>query len=137
MKNRKRKRYTQKSVTETGKFAEGGEGIPAPVPATHRRPAPIYTQGIFERGGSGMKMKSITAKGSRIEQLKELAKVLAAAIDACIDPKALPAMAKQYRETIREIEEIEGVSADGDEISEILTNREADGKPGAVRKNRA
>lgn len=46
-------------------------------------------------------------------------------------------MAKQYRETIREIEEIEGVSADGDEISEILTNREADGKPGAVRKNRA
>ena len=78
-----------------------------------------------------MKMKSITAKGSRIEQLKELAKVLATAIDECIDPKALPAMAKQYRETIREIEEIEGVSADGDEI------READGKPGAVRKNRA
>lgn len=39
-----------------------------------------------------MKMKSITAKGSRIEQLKELAKVLAAAIDACINPKALPAM---------------------------------------------
>lgn len=109
----------------------------APALATHRRPAPIYTQGIFERGGSGMKMKSITAKGSRIEQLKELAKVLAAAIDACINPKALPAMAKQYRETIREIEEIEGVSADGDEISEILTNREADGKPGAVRKNRA
>ena len=52
-----------------------------------------------------MKMKSITAKGSRIEQLKELAKVLATAIDACINPKALPAMAKQYRETIREIEE--------------------------------
>lgn len=124
-------------MTETGKFAEGGEGTPEPVPATHRRPAPIYTQGIFERGGSDMKMKSITAKGSRIEQLKELAKVLAAAIDACIDPKALPAMAKQYRETIREIEEIEGVSADGDEISEILTSREADGKPGAVRKNRA
>ncbi len=124
-------------MTETGKFAEGGEGTPAPVQATHRRPAPIYTQGIFERGGSSMKMKSITAKGSRIEQLKELAKVLAAAIDACIDPKALPAMAKQYRETIREIEEIEEVSADGDEISEILTSREADGKPGAVRKNRA
>ena len=103
MKKRKRRRYTQKSVTETGKFAEGGEGTPAPGPATHRRPAPIYTQGIFERGGSGMKMKSITAKGSRIEQLKELAKVLATAIDACIDPKALPAMAKQYRETIREI----------------------------------
>lgn len=49
MKKRKRKRYTQKSVTETGKFAEGGESTPAPAQATHRRPAPIYTQGIFER----------------------------------------------------------------------------------------
>lgn len=84
-----------------------------------------------------MKMKSITAKGSRIEQLKELAKVLAAGIDDCMDPKALPAMAKQYRETIREIEKLEGVNGDGDEISEILTSREVDGKPGAVRKNRA
>lgn len=39
-----------------------------------------FTHRAFERGGSGMKMKSITAKGSRIEQLKELAKVLATAI---------------------------------------------------------
>ena len=81
-------------------------------------------------------MKSVTAKGSRLDQLKTLASTLAAGIDSCEDYRALPALAKQYRETIREIEEIEGVDNDGDEISKILTERETDGKPGAVRKNR-
>lgn len=82
-------------------------------------------------------MKSITAKGTRLEQLKQLAKILASGIDTCEDCRALPALTKQYRETIREIEEIEGVKDDGDEISKILEKREADGKSGAVRKNRA
>lgn len=78
-------------------------------------------------------MKSITARGTRLEQLKQLAKVLAAGIDTCEDGKTLPQLAKQYRETIREIEEIEGAKDDGDEISRILAQREQDGKPGAVR----
>ena len=52
-------------------------------------------------------MKSITARGTRLEQLKALAKVLATGIDACKDCRALPQLTKQYRETIREIEEIE------------------------------
>ena len=83
-------------------------------------------------------MKSITAKGhTRLEQLKQLAKVLAANIDDCEDPKNLPQLAKQYRETIREIEEIEGANNHGDEVSDILGERAADGKPGAVRKDRA
>ena len=77
-----------------------------------------------------MKMKSVTARNDRLLQLKELAKVLAGSIDSCNDPKALPPLAKQYRETIREIEEIE-------EVSDILGERAADGKPGAVRKDRA
>ncbi len=47
------------------------------------------------------------------------------------------ALAKQYRETLREIEEIEGAREPDDEIGEILQGREADGKPGSVRKNRA
>lgn len=84
-----------------------------------------------------MKMKSITARGSRLEQLKNLARILAQNIDDCEDVRALPQLAKQYRDTIREIEEIEGTGSDGDEISEILAQRQADGKPGAVRKNRA
>ena len=84
-----------------------------------------------------MKMKSVTARNDRLLQLKELAKVLAGSIDSCNDPKALPPLAKQYRETIREIEEIEGADNDGDEIGEILAERENDGKPGAVRTHRA
>ena len=82
-------------------------------------------------------MKSITARGTRLEQLKQLAKVLAAGIDTCKDCRALPQLTKQYRETIREIEEIEGANDDGDEIGEILAERETDGKPGAVRKARS
>ena len=82
-------------------------------------------------------MKSITTRGTRLEQLKTLAKVIAASIDACKDDRALPQLAKQYRETIREIEDIEGGEQDGDEIGEILAQRQADGKPGAVRQSRA
>ena len=53
------------------------------------------------------------------------------------DTEALPALAKQYRETVREIEEIEGTQNHGDEISELIAQRQADGKPGAVRKDRS
>lgn len=84
-----------------------------------------------------MKMKRVTAKGDRLRQLKTLAGVLAANIDTCDDARALPALAKQYRETVREIEEIEGTQNHGDEISELIAQRQADGKPGAVRKDRS
>ena len=83
------------------------------------------------------KMKTVTAHGTRLDQLKALARVIAEQIDACDDLKALPQLARQYRETIREIEEIDGGKQDGDEIGTLLAQREADGKPGAVRKNRA
>ena len=83
------------------------------------------------------KMKTVTAHGTRLDQLKTLARVIAEQIDACDDVKALPQLARQYRETIREIEEIDGGEQDGDEIGTLLAQREADGKPGAVRKNRA
>ena len=39
-------------------------------------------------------MKSITARGTRLEQLKQLARVLATNIDDCKDPKNLPQLAK-------------------------------------------
>lgn len=83
------------------------------------------------------KMKTVTAKLGRLEQLKELAKVLAANIDVCENPSALAPLAKQYRETILEIEQIEGAKSDDDEIGEVLAQRQADGKSGTVRKNRA
>lgn len=83
-----------------------------------------------------MKMKSVTTRGDRLKQLKTLAGILAQNIDDCEDVRALPQLAKQYRETIREIEEIEGAQNHGDEIGEILARRQADGKPGAVRADR-
>ena len=84
-----------------------------------------------------MKLKSATARGDRLMQLKTLARVLAISIDTCDDARALPALAKQYRETMREIYEIEGAENHGDEIGEIIAQRAADRKPGAVRKDRS
>ena len=81
--------------------------------------------------------ETFTVTKSQMEQMEQLAKVLAAGIDTCKDCRALPQLTKQYRETSREIEEIEGANDDGDEIGEILAERESDGKPGAVRTHRA
>ena len=72
----------------------------------------------------------------RLEQLVVLRTKLAMAIDTCESMRDLAALSRQYRETIREIEEIEGTDKDGDDISEILAERAADGKAGAIRKNR-
>lgn len=72
----------------------------------------------------------------RLEKLKQLEDMLVVAMNSC-DLKSLAPIAKQYRDTIREIEEIEGGESDGDEIGSLLESREADGKSGAVRPNRA
>jgi hypothetical protein len=69
---------------------------------------------------------------TRLEKLKELEATLYTAIQEA-DDKSLASIAKQYRETIREIDEIEGTDGNEDEIAELLTMRETDGKPGAVR----
>ena len=79
------------------------------------------------------KLEGITEGKSQLEMLKALALVLADQIDSGLPPKDLGPIAKQYRETINEIEQIEGMTDSDDEISEILSTREADGKSGAVR----
>ena len=82
-----------------------------------------------------IKMSDLKENETRLTKLKTLAKVLAISIDMAED-KAVAPLARQYRETIKEIEEIEGTKSNDDEISGILSERKADGKPGAVRKNR-
>ena len=86
------------------------------------------------------KLETATKSGSRLDHLKTLAHELAVSIDlACLTEKNIQyaaSLAKQYRETIAEIEAIEGTETTDDEISEILQERAADGKSGAVRKNR-
>ena len=71
---------------------------------------------------------------TRLEKLKKLENDLENLM-AKANSRTFASLAKQYRETIREIEEIEGTDG-GDEISEILGRRDSAGKPGAVRKDR-
>ena len=66
----------------------------------------------------------------RLQKLKELECRLLDVMDDC-DSKSLASIARQYRETIREIEELEGAGATDDGISEILSARKADGDTGA------
>lgn len=82
------------------------------------------------------KLKTVTRRGTHLEQLKTLAEKLAVQLDEAVDQQGYAQLAKQYRETIGEIAEIEGYENSDDELSEILDSRKADGKPGAVRKNR-
>ena len=84
----------------------------------------------------GSEIANINEDGTRLEKLKALADILATAIDGVKYQKDLPPLVKQYREVIREIEEIEGTETE-DGIEEIIKQRKADGKPGAVRKGRA
>lgn len=73
---------------------------------------------------------------SRLEKLKKLEAKLYIVMQSA-QSKDLATLAKQYRETLREIEEIEGAQQNDDEIADILSAREAAGKPGAVRPNRS
>ena len=71
----------------------------------------------------------------RLDKLKELEAVLYEKLQDC-DEKTVASVARQYRETIKEIEEIEGNDSE-DEIADILNSRQADGKSRAVRPNRS
>lgn len=71
--------------------------------------------------------------GTRLEQLKELLRILADEIDRRPGARDLAQLSRQYRETLKEIEEIEGTEDNDDDIGKLLAQREADGKAGAVR----
>ena len=83
------------------------------------------------------KITIVTKSGTRLEQLEALAFLLAAQLDNLNENTNIAQFAKQYRETIKEIEDIKGAPEADDEISEILSNRKNNGKSGAVRKNRS
>ncbi|MBQ1571585.1 MAG: hypothetical protein IIZ78_10705 [Clostridiales bacterium] len=78
-------------------------------------------------------LAEVNETGDRLEKLKELARILAETIDEAKYAKDIPVLARQYRETLEEIELIEGNDGDEDEIAKLLQGREADGKSGAVR----
>lgn len=70
---------------------------------------------------------------TRLEQLKSLLSVLADAIDAKPGYRDLAQLAKQYRDTAKEIAEITGEIEEDDEIADILASRDASGVANSVR----
>lgn len=71
-------------------------------------------------------LKTATSGNDRLEMLKNLAAILASEIDECESARDLAALARQYRETIREVDAIEnGEDADDAIAAIILRNRES------------
>lgn len=68
-------------------------------------------------------LKSVTTKGSHLDQLKQLALMLAEQMDANPEPRVLAPIARQYRETINQINLIEGGDDDEDDIDEIINRK--------------
>ena len=70
-------------------------------------------------------LSDATSNFDLLEGLKALAERLARDIDACKvgnldNQKALPGLARQYRETMLKIDAIESGSSDDDEIASII-----------------
>ncbi len=79
------------------------------------------------------KLSTATRTGTHLDQLKTLASILAKAIDDPAENDNVASLARQYRDTIKEIETIEGTDSNDDDIAGILSSRAADGKAGAIR----
>ena len=69
----------------------------------------------------------------RLSRLIELREKLYSAIQECESKRDLAALSRQYRETLREIDEIEGGPKEDDELGALLAQRQSDGRPSSVR----
>lgn len=68
-------------------------------------------------------MYEVTESGTRLEQLKNLALILAKLIDSGDDEHSMAQLVRQYRETLREIADLEDEDDGGDEIAGIIAFR--------------
>lgn len=66
------------------------------------------------------KMATVTREGDRLEELKNLALVLAKRIDGDDGSHSLAQLARQYRETIAEIDALKGDRDGGDGLDALL-----------------
>lgn len=62
----------------------------------------------------------INTKLDRVDQLRNLLDILAEKINSDPGARDLAQLAKQYRETLKEIEELEGGNGETSEIDQIL-----------------
>jgi hypothetical protein len=65
-------------------------------------------------------MYEVTESGTRLEQLKNLALILAKLIDSGDEDHSMAQLVRQYRETLKEIAELEDEDDGGDEIAGII-----------------
>ena len=82
-------------------------------------------------------LPQISETGNRLETLKALRQKVAEAIDKSKSGRDIAALSRQLQIVMVEIEEIEAADNLHDEISAILAERAAAGKPGVVRQNRS
>ena len=75
-----------------------------------------------------MPLVDVTRDGSRLDKLRELALLIAAQIDDGDETHSMAQLARQYRETVREIDELEGSDDGCDPIADIIA---AHGSPTA------
>lgn len=68
-------------------------------------------------------MQAAEASGSTYEKLDTLCKKLAYEIDNCADPRNLPQLSRQYRETVKTRDEYQAPEAD--ELLEIAEGLDA------------
>lgn len=68
-------------------------------------------------------MREVTEHGTRLDQLRNLALFLASCIDAGDEGHSMAQLVRQYRETLKEIAELEDASDDTDEIAAIIAER--------------
>ena len=74
---------------------------------------------------------------TRLQKLKALEERLYKLIyEIDDDTRSMAPIAKQYRDTIKEIDEIENAATSDDEIEKIMQKRVDNGDAGAVRKDR-
>ena len=73
-----------------------------------------------------MSMLEVTMGGTHLEKLRELSRVIAAQIDSGGDKHSMAQLARQYRETEREIAELEAQQeTETDEIGALIADHNA------------
>lgn len=73
------------------------------------------------------RMREATDDFVLLDGLKALAQQLADEIDSCDDQKLVAGLARQYRETMTQIDEIEGGAEDDDQIAAIIVRNRKSG----------
>lgn len=71
-----------------------------------------------------MGITEANATGDRLTALKALAEELAARMDSTDDVRTIASLARQYRETLADIDELTHVEDDDGELAELIRSKQ-------------